>query len=49
LITSYKGNTNICKNIKEICIRKPRTKRKAIKNIQLVGKIVDIMMGKPIV
>lgn len=34
------------KIIKELCIKKPGRKRKGIKRIQLVGKIVDIMMGK---
>lgn len=37
------------KTIKKLCIRKPGRKRKDVKKIQLVGKIANIMMGKPIV
>lgn len=37
------------KTIKELCIKNLGRKRKYVKKIQLVGNIVDIMMGKPIV
>ena len=35
--------------IKELCIVKTRRKRKNIQRVQPIRKIVDIMMGKPII
>lgn len=49
LLQAIKKIQIFSKTIKELCIRKSGRKIKDVKKIQLVGKIVDIMMGKPIV
>ena len=49
LLQDMKEIPIFAKTIKAICIIKPGRKRKAIKKIQLVGKIAYIMIGKPII
>jgi len=46
LLQSFKEIPIFAKTIRELSIKRIRRKRKEIKIIQLVGKFVDIMMGK---
>lgn len=46
LLQAIKETNIFAKTIKELCVKKPRSKRKGIQNVQLIEKFADIMIGK---